>query len=1321
METPRMEKAPPLSPSAQVDDVGQLPQEPLTGPSVTHPPEDQPGSSASRPRSPQPRYQISQPHLTSSGSQQLMLDPTLVDHSPNPVSRPRTPLAKPQLEGKPLSSPNGSLIGVGEPSHLFGPEGSRPPGERQLNVTDALSYLDAVKLQFQDKPDVYNHFLDIMKDFKGQQIDTPGVIERVSMLFQGNPNLIQGFNTFLPPGYKIELSTDPRNLNGITVTTPAGVVSQPNHLMGGPMRLPRDSAQPGLLPAFPPQPPFGPPPVLPVGVGQGSRPASPMMHPIPHHMPGYVDETSPYLPGEQEAAVNLNGGRNSPMEFNHAIQFLNKIKVRYVDEPDTYKQFLEILQNFQKEQRPLLDSQVFPQVQMLFKNAPDLMEEFRAFLPDLGDSQATLGFPGILPHAIASTSNWHQNAESPSLSAEKPKAASRRRKRIAEKEPAVLQKTAGGRASKKAKTNHKPEPASPQFAYEHLPSPQPSHLHAHQATLLSRHQQYTAHLNGTHALSLPNGSSPQGELAFFDRVKKTLENGGTYEEFLKLLNLYARDVIDVDTLIERADIFLDTDLMRQFKELMGWEERFSTIENGPPGSLRTSAPDMSAPPPDDGLGPSYRKLPASEVRLACSGRDELARSVLNDEWVSHPTWASEESGFVAHRKSNFEETLHRCEEERHDFQVHIDGLYRTIVVLDPLDARLEEMSPEERSSFRLKPDLGGSCKAIYSRTMRRIYGRDAGMEVMRGLQECPSVAIPVVLSRLKQKYEEVLRLRREWNRTWKEIDCKNFYKALDHQGITFKQNDKKNITTKSFVQEIDNARKEHKKLRDMKGGTFYGTLGPHLQYDFKHTDVLHDALKMIYTFLDHSHSQYSPSERRSVERFLRNFVPVLFTFSHQEFDAACGPTEFDHEDADNTDQRGGRRSVSGSRSTGVAPGDLRKRLLKTVQDNSPRRKKGKDSPLRSADSASPAAPRSPAVISKNLEDPESTNLHSNPEDFWIREFLGSPEEGRVSAGETPVSSRPFYANTTFYTLLRLLQLLYSRLQVCKEIGARHAREKHASLKPNPIAVQLGLEDPSGPGVVLAQAIEAVGNVGVSGEEPNVLYMYLLDACEKVFENELDQATFEEHMRWFFGTKAHQVFTLDKVITAIIKQVQTITADNKCQELWDLLQKARRGEMATIHEIVRYRREAERNAGSDEHLYKVDWDMRSRTLRIQLLGADDPSIEEDSSRLGRWRQYVGTYVTQYPTELLPQGRASRAKAEKSRLFLKRSLIDGDGADQEDVQEASSMGVSISLSTYRLQYEAGTEDVLWRVRRSEEEELFARAQARSAERIRSRWLK
>ena len=37
-----------------------------------------------------------------------------------------------------------------------------------MAAQDALSYLDQVKVQFADQPDVYNRFLDIMKDFKSQ-------------------------------------------------------------------------------------------------------------------------------------------------------------------------------------------------------------------------------------------------------------------------------------------------------------------------------------------------------------------------------------------------------------------------------------------------------------------------------------------------------------------------------------------------------------------------------------------------------------------------------------------------------------------------------------------------------------------------------------------------------------------------------------------------------------------------------------------------------------------------------------------------------------------------------------------------------------------------------------------------------------------------------------------------------------------------------------------------------------------------------------------------------------------------------------------------
>lgn len=79
---------------------------------------------------------------------------------------------------------------------------------RELRVEDALQYLDQVKMEFGDRPHIYNEFLDIMKNFKSQQIDTPGVIRSVSNLFHGNKKLVLGFNTFLPEGYKIELPLD---------------------------------------------------------------------------------------------------------------------------------------------------------------------------------------------------------------------------------------------------------------------------------------------------------------------------------------------------------------------------------------------------------------------------------------------------------------------------------------------------------------------------------------------------------------------------------------------------------------------------------------------------------------------------------------------------------------------------------------------------------------------------------------------------------------------------------------------------------------------------------------------------------------------------------------------------------------------------------------------------------------------------------------------------------------------------------------------------------------------------------------------------------
>lgn len=105
-------------------------------------------------RSPQPMHPSGGPK-TLPDALNPRIEALARDGGSRPRSRPGTPRSKPRT--RPGTPKDGAASGAGEMT------------ARPLNVTDALSYLDAVKNKFSDKPDVYNHFLDIMKEFKGQQ------------------------------------------------------------------------------------------------------------------------------------------------------------------------------------------------------------------------------------------------------------------------------------------------------------------------------------------------------------------------------------------------------------------------------------------------------------------------------------------------------------------------------------------------------------------------------------------------------------------------------------------------------------------------------------------------------------------------------------------------------------------------------------------------------------------------------------------------------------------------------------------------------------------------------------------------------------------------------------------------------------------------------------------------------------------------------------------------------------------------------------------------------------------------------------------------
>jgi paired amphipathic helix protein Sin3a len=53
---------------------------------------------------------------------------------------------------------------------------------------------------------------------------------------------------------------------------------------------------------------------------------------------------------------------------------------------------------------------------------------------------------------------------------------------------------------------------------------------------------------------------------------------------------------------------------------------------------------------------------------------------------------------------------------------------------------------------------------------------------------------------------------------------------------------------------------------------------------------------------------------------------------------------------------------------------------------------------------------------------------------------------------------------------------------------------------------------------------------------NGYYNALLDIIDHFFEGEMESSSFEESVRYVFGINAYIMFTIDKVVQALIKQV-----------------------------------------------------------------------------------------------------------------------------------------------------------------------------------------
>ncbi|KAL5725314.1 hypothetical protein ACHQM5_008470 [Ranunculus cassubicifolius] len=722
-----------------------------------------------------------------------------------------------QLKRPVLSSSRGEPSG--QPQNIAG------GGAQRLTTNDALAYLKAVKDIFQDRRDKYDEFLEVMKDFKAQRVDTSGVIERVKELFKGHRDLILGFNTFLPKGFEITLPLE--------------------------------------------------------------------------------DEPAP----------------KKPVEFDEAINFVNKIKTRFQNDDHVYKEFLEILNMYRKECKSITD--VYQEVASLFRQHPDLLEEFTHFLPetgpvhyparnlpflrrdDKGSAPTVRKTNGDKEKAMTSHVDRDLSIDRRDTDGKALIKLDKEQRKHAEKEKD--RKEYKDRRDRDQDDKDSVHESSRDLNMQRLAPKRKFGKREEESTSEPLSQGVEGTENCRLSSSQDDKSSMNGlynqEFIFCEKVKERLRNTENYRQFLNCLHIYSTDII---TRTELQGLMKDLlgkhqDLMDAFHEFLtrcdkdngfltgvmskkslwndghlprvikgedtdkDWEyerdekdrdrerekERDRLDKNVTPSHKGASiSRDKYIPKPISELDlsncerctPSYRLLPENYPIASASQRSELGAQVLNDCWVS-VTSGSEDYSFKHMRKNQYEESLFRCEDDRFELDMLLESVNVTTKRAEELLEKINSETIKLDGPIRVEDHF----TALNLRCIERLYG-DHGLDVMDVLRKNPTVALSVILTRLKQKQEEWSRCRADFNKVWAEIYAKNYQKSLDHRSFYFKQQDAKCLSSKALVAEIkeinENKRSKDDVLLAIAAGNRRPII-PNLEYEYSDPEIHEDLYQVI--------------------------------------------------------------------------------------------------------------------------------------------------------------------------------------------------------------------------------------------------------------------------------------------------------------------------------------------------------------------------------------------------------------------------------------------------------------------------------------------
>lgn len=138
----------------------------------------------------------------------------------------------------------------------------------------------------------------------------------------------------------------------------------------------------------------------------------------------------------------------------------------------------------------------------------------------------------------------------------------------------------------------------------------------------------------------------------------------------------------------------------------------------------------------------------------------------------------------------------------------------------------------------------------------------------------------------------------------------------------------------------------------------------------------------------------------------------------------------------------------------------------------------------------------------------------------------------------------FYGHDAYYILFRLHRHLYERMQ-----SARESSVAMGALRAAKDDVAVGGAAAGG----AAGAAPGDGDSAAAGAEAAAVHREFITLLENTLDNRIDASTYEDECRMLMGTSSYVLFTLDKLIIKVVKQVSGLLGDESAVKLHQLFQ------------------------------------------------------------------------------------------------------------------------------------------------------------------------